>query len=47
MVVTVPDNVSADAVNDSFIQWVEDNGWLCGGGVRELDQNETSNEINY
>jgi hypothetical protein len=34
--ITVPKDISADAVIDAFIHWVESNGWYFGGGFREI-----------
>ena len=34
--ITVPKDISADAVIDAFIDWVESNGWYFGGGFREI-----------
>ena len=39
--ITVPKDVSADAVIDAFINWVEANGWSFGGGFRELSPEES------
>ena len=36
--VDTPDNVDVDTILDAFIEWVEDHGWVCGGGVSELDE---------
>ena len=34
--ITVPKDISADAVIDAFIDWVESNGWYFGGGFKEI-----------
>lgn len=34
--ITVPKDISADAVIDAFIHWVESNGWYFGGGFKEI-----------
>jgi hypothetical protein len=40
MVVTVPETESESSVSDKFVEWVESNGWTCGGGVKEItDEN--------
>lgn len=39
--ITVPAEISMDTVLDSFIDWVEDSGWLFGGGFRELSAEES------
>jgi hypothetical protein len=36
--VNCPDGVDADTLADLFVEFVENNGWSCGGGVRELDE---------
>ena len=39
--ITVPKEISKDAVIDAFINWVEANGWSFGGGFRELSPEES------
>ena len=39
--ITVPNEISADAVIDAFLHWVESNGWYFGGGFRELSPEES------
>ena len=39
--ITVPADVSRDTVIDSFIVWVESNGWRFGGCFRELSAEES------
>lgn len=39
--ITVPKEISADAVIDAFMHWVESNGWYFGGGFRELSPEES------
>lgn len=34
--ITVPGDITKDAVIDAFIDWVESNGWRFGGGFREI-----------
>lgn len=34
-----------DTITTKFIQWVESNGWYCGGGIFELDENGKSIKI--
>lgn len=34
--ITVSADVPMDTVIDSFIDWVEANGWSFGGGFREI-----------
>ena len=36
--VNCPDGIDADTLADLFVEFVENNGWSCGGGVRELDE---------
>ena len=36
MVLNVPASETEDTVLDKFIEWVESNGWLCGGGVKDM-----------
>lgn len=36
MVLSVPDNKTIEEINDLFIEWVEDNGWSCGGSVNDI-----------
>jgi|GEM_PF-2914042 len=38
MVVNVPEGETQDSVLDKFVTWVADNGWLCGGTVREITE---------
>ncbi len=44
MVVTVPDTETLDSVGDKFIEWVESNGWTCGGGFSELNFESTAQD---
>ena len=38
---TVPAGLSMDELSDSFLRWVESNGWIFGGGFRELSPEES------
>ena len=38
MVVNVPDSENTDTIMDKFINWVADNGWICGGGVKDITE---------
>ena len=34
----VETDLSVDEFNSKFIQWVESNGWVCGGRIRAVDE---------
>jgi len=38
MVVSVPDSENTDTIMDKFVSWVTENGWICGGGVKDITQ---------
>ena len=38
--VNVPHNIKEDDIIKRFIEFVEENGWSFGGGVKEVDENE-------
>jgi hypothetical protein len=38
MVVNVPDSENTDTIMDKFINWVAENGWICGGGVKDITE---------
>ena len=38
MVVNVPDSENTDTIMDKFIDWVSENGWVCGGGVKDITE---------
>ena len=38
MVVNVPDSENTDTIMDKFINWVSENGWVCGGGVKDITE---------
>ena len=38
MVVNVPDSENTDTIMDKFVNWVTENGWICGGGVKDITQ---------
>jgi len=38
MVVNVPDSENTDTIMDKFISWVSENGWVCGGGVKDITE---------
>lgn len=36
--ILVPAAISKDEVIDKFLDWVESNGWLFGGGFQEIEE---------
>ena len=38
MVVNVPDSENTDTIMDKFVNWVAENGWICGGGVKDVTE---------
>ena len=38
MVVKVPDSENTDTIMDKFVNWVMENGWVCGGGGKDITQ---------
>ena len=38
MVVNVTDSENTDTIMDKFINWVAENGWICGGGVKDITE---------
>ena len=45
MVVNVPDSENTDTIMDKFINWVSENGWVCGGGIKDITEKRKA-EIN-
>jgi hypothetical protein len=45
MVVNVPDSENTDTIMDKFVSWVAENGWICGGGVKDITEKRKT-EIN-
>lgn len=42
-IVRIPDEMTNDAFDDSFIEFIESNNWYCGGGVGPInDENDIS-----
>ena len=44
MVVNVPDSENTDTIMDKFISWVSENGWICGGGVKDITEKRKKTE---
>ena len=42
IVMNTPETETKDSVLDKFLEWVESNGWLCGGSVREITEKAES-----
>ena len=40
MVVSVPDTEDQASISEKFIAWVVENGWTCGGYVKEITDQE-------
>ena len=36
MVVNVPDLENTDTIMAKFVHWVTENGWICGGGIKDI-----------
>jgi hypothetical protein len=45
MVINVPDSENTDTIMDKFINWVAENGWICGGGIKDITEKRRA-EIN-
>ena len=44
MVVNVPDSENTDTIMDKFIHWVSENGWICGGRVKDITEKRKKTE---
>ena len=44
MVVNVPDSENTDTIMHKFIIWVSENGWICGGGVKDITEKRNKME---
>jgi len=36
--VIVETNLSVNEFNNKFIEWIESNGWVCGGTFKPVDE---------
>lgn len=36
MVISNCENETEQSICEKFVAWVESNGWLCGGGVKDI-----------
>ncbi len=36
--VIVETNLSVKEFNNKFIEWIESNGWVCGGSFKPVDE---------
>jgi len=46
MVLNVPESENADTVINKFVNWVVENGWVCGGGVKDITEKKNKPDHN-